>query len=129
LASVENRYVAIVFNDNGRSYEILVQRDIETLPTEDPNTHIVRKTVVPMESGDPNGDLFFDGAAAEDFAFSPTGVVRAFPVVANSDPISFNVTFFRLHGDTTDGADAIIDYRRTIWVYPSGGIKIEKRKR
>lgn len=130
LASIENRYVAIVFNNNGRSYEIVVQRDIETLPTADPATYVVNKTVVPITGADPDrGDLFFDGAAARDFAFNSTGVVRAFPVVANSDPISFNLTFFRLHGDSQDGANAVIDYQRTIWVYPSGGVKIENTKR
>jgi hypothetical protein len=113
LAAKDNRHTAIIFNNNGTGYDIVIQKDIETLPTTDVSTYIVNKTVRPME-----GEEFFDGTKATDFAFNSTGIIRAFPVDLNSDPIQFSLTFFKM-----DKGSKI--YKKTIRVYPSGGIKIE----
>ncbi len=113
LAAKDNRYAAIIFNNTGTSYDIVVQKDIQTPPTADVNTYIVDKTVRPM-----NGEEFFDGSKATDFAFNSTGIVRAFPVDLNSDPIQFSLTFFK-----KDKGGKV--YQKTVRIYPSGGIKIE----
>ncbi len=115
IAARENRYAGIIFNNNGRSYEIVIQREIQIPPTTaDPNTYVVKNTISPLD-----GEEFFDGAAATNFAFNSTGLVRAIPVVFDSDPIQFSLNFFKKYKDS-------IVYQKTIRVYPSGGIKIEK---
>jgi len=116
LASRENRYVAIDFDADGTSYRLLVQKSIQTPLTTDANSYRVNKTVVPY-----NGETFLN--SADDFAVNSRGVVRAFPVVAGSSPISVTINFFRKKGKTDT-----IDYQRTITIYPSGGIKIENTK-
>lgn len=116
LASRQNRYVAFIFSDDGMSYEIVVQRDIETFPTADPGTYVVDKAVTPLGEN----EEFFDPNFATDFAVNSTGAIRAFPVIANTDTIGFAMAFFRKYGDT-------IDYQKVVRVYPSGGIKIEDR--
>lgn len=113
LAAKDNRHTAIIFNNNGTSYDIVVQKHIETLPIADASTYIVNKSVRPMD-----GEEFFDGSKATDFAFNSTGIVRAFPVDLNSDPIQFSLTFFKI-----DRGRKV--FQKTIRVYPSGGIKIE----
>ena len=113
LAAQENRHAAIIFNNNGTSYDIVIQKDIETLPIADVNTYIVNKTIRPMA-----GEEFFDGSKASHFAFNSTGIVRAFPVDLNSDPIQFSLTFFKKDRGS-------IVFQKTVRVYPSGGIKIE----
>lgn len=113
LASKEGRYVAMVFDPFGKSYTLRIQTTIDADLTNDAN-YVDVKTVDPL-----GGLEFFSGAI--DFAFSSTGTVRDYPVNVDSDPISFPITFFKKNEST--GAR---DFEKTIWVYPSGGIKIEK---
>lgn len=116
VAAQENRYAAIIFNNNGQSYDIVVQKNIQTPPTADVNTYVHNKTVFPMD-----GEEFFDGSNATNFAFNSTGIVRAFPVNINSTPIQVSLTFFK----KSRGSKV---FQKTIRVYPSGGIKIEDIK-
>lgn len=113
LASVENKYVAILFDDSGRFYTIRIQSEYGVdLASED--SFIDYKTVTPM-----NGDPFFTVIEGGNFAFNPMGVIRAYPVNVNLDAISAKIEFFKKHDAT--GA---VDFKKTIWIYPSGGIKI-----
>jgi prepilin-type N-terminal cleavage/methylation domain-containing protein len=116
LASRENRYVAIDFDDNGTSYRILVQKQVQTPLTEDTSSYEVNKTVEPY-----GGESFVSGA--QDFAVNSMGVIRAFPVNTGSAPLTVTLNFFRKQGLTDN-----IDYQSRITIYPSGGVKIEKQK-
>jgi hypothetical protein len=113
LASKEGRYVAIVFDPFGKFYTLRIQSTIDADLSDDANYFDIKK-VEPMENKE-----FFTGAL--DFAFNSTGTVRRYPVVVDSDPISFSITFFK----KAEGSNEI-DFKKTIWIYPSGGIKIEK---
>jgi len=118
LAARENRYAGIIFNNNGASYDIVIQREIQTPPTTaDPNTYVIKKTVFPLD-----GEEFFDGNTTTNFALNSTGLVRAIPVITDSAPIQFSLNFFKKYKDS-------IVFERIMRVYPSGGIKIEKTKR
>lgn len=118
LAARENKYVAIVFAGSGTSYTVRILSSMVANP-EDVNNYISLKTVEPM-----GGELFFDPADATSFAFDSTGVVRAYPVDRDAAPISFTLTFFR---KSVSAGEA--DFKKTIQVYPSGGIKIETKQR
>lgn len=113
LASKDNKYVAIVFDPFGKFYTIREQISIDADLTNDAN-YIDIKKVDPM-----GGIEFFSGAT--DFAFNSTGTIRAYPVNVDSDPISFPITFFKKDEKTGQP-----DYQKSVWIYPSGGIKIEK---
>jgi prepilin-type N-terminal cleavage/methylation domain-containing protein len=118
LAARENRYAGIIFNINGTSYDIVIQREIQTPPTTaDPSTYVIKKSVSPLD-----GEVFFDGTTATNFALNSTGLVRAIPVNPDAAPIQFSLDFFKKYKDE-------IAFKRTIRIYPSGGIKIEKIKR
>lgn len=113
LASKEGRYVAMVFDPLGKFYTLRIQTTIDADLTNDAN-YIDLKKVDPLE-----GREFFSGAI--DFAFNSTGTIRAYPVNVDADPISFPITFFKKNESTGEP-----DFQKTIWIYPSGGIKIEK---
>ena len=114
LASRENRYVAIVINPGGTAYTIRIQRKIG-LDLSNPNNYMDDKTVEPLE-----GEQFFSSASS--FAVNSVGVIRAYPVNVNASPITVTLTCVkkRMSGE--------IDYKRTLTIFPSGGIKIENTK-
>jgi len=115
IAARENRYAGIIFNNDGRSYDIVIQREIQTPPTTaDPDTYIVKKTISPLD-----GEEFFDGTTVTNFALNSTGLVRAIPVIVDSAPIQFSLNFFKKYKGSTI-------FKKTIRIYPSGGIKIEQ---
>lgn len=116
LAAMENRYVAIVFDPSGTSYSIRVQKEVKTTLTANPATYLANKEVTPMA-----GDEFFESGNVADFAINSTGVVRAYPVVPSSDPVQLTLNFFK-----KDRASEEIEYQKRIWIYPTGGIKIER---
>jgi hypothetical protein len=112
LAAKENKYVAMVFDPLGRFYTIRVQTELDAdLTTFE--SYYKLKRVTPLD-----GLEFFSGAT--DFAFNSTGVVRAYPVNLALDPISVSITFFKKHEATGK-----MDYKKSVLIYPTGGIKIE----
>jgi Tfp pilus assembly protein FimT len=113
LAAKENKYVAIVFNGNGRSYSMRILNSMIANPELEGN-YISLKEVEPMPEMQ-----FFEGATS--FAFSSTGVIRAYPVSLDTEPISFSLTFLRKTSVIGEK-----DFQKTIQVYPSGGIKIDR---
>ena len=113
LAAKENKYVAMVFDPLGRSYSIRVQTELDADLT-DFRSYYDFKKVTPLD-----GIEFFEGAT--DFAFNSTGVVRAYPVNLDLDPISVSILFFKKHAATGK-----MDFKKSVFIYPSGGIKIEK---
>jgi prepilin-type N-terminal cleavage/methylation domain-containing protein len=115
LASTENKYVAMVFDPLGKFYSLRIQSTIDTDLKDDKNYFDLKK-VEPMGSSE---KPFFSGAT--DFAINSTGTVRSYPVDVDSDPISVSITFFKKNESTDE-----IDFQKKIWIYPSGGIKIEK---
>lgn len=115
LAAVQNKYVAFVFDSQGRNYTIRIQKGFNVnLASED--SFIDFKTVSPLA-----GEAFFDVKQGGDFAFNPMGVVRAYPVDIGKNAVSARIEFFKKHQATGN-----IDFKKTVWIYPSGGIKIEK---
>jgi len=115
LASVQNKYVAFEFDPQGRFYTIRIQKGFNVnLANED--SYIEHKTVNPL-----SGEAFFDVKQGGNFAFNPMGVVRAYPVDIGMNAVSVRIEFFKKHQATGN-----IDYKKTVWIYPSGGIKIEK---
>lgn len=114
LASAENRYVSITFSNDGRSYTLQKQTDVS-----DYTTWTLVKTVTPFSDRP-----FFDTDAVSDFAINSTGEVRALPIVINSSPVNVNLVFYIRKGGGTAGDE--IAYRRTIQIFPYGGLKVEK---
>lgn len=117
MAALENKYVAMVFDQQGRFYTIRIQKGIDEDPgTED--SYEDYKKVDPLL-----GEKFFEFIGAEDnFAINAVGTVRTYPVNVQKAPISVTIRFFKTHEVT--GAE---DYSKTVWIYPSGGIKIDKK--
>jgi prepilin-type N-terminal cleavage/methylation domain-containing protein len=114
LASAENRYVAITFSNDGRSYTIQKQTDVSVYTAW---TNV--KTVTPLSDR-----AFFDHGAISDFAINSTGEVRTLPIVINSNPANITLVFFirKGRGVSTDP----IAYQRTLQIFPYGGLKVEK---
>jgi prepilin-type N-terminal cleavage/methylation domain-containing protein len=110
LASRTNRYVAIEFSDDGASYTIWVQRGLGSFTIFD-----VDKKVDPL-----NGGEFFDPDKATDFTVNSMGIIRPFPLVANAQPITATIDFIQ-----TNKASGNVEFKNTVTIYPSGGIKIE----
>ena len=114
LASTENRYVAITFSNDGRSYSLQKQNDITDFTTW---TNV--KTVTPLSEG-----AFFTVGAFSDFAVNSTGMVRLVDsggtVDPSSTPANVTLSFYIRKGDGS------IAYRRTIQIFPYGGLKVEK---
>lgn len=110
LASAENRYVAITFSSDGRSYTIQKQTDITNY-----NNWTLVKNVTPL------GDkAFCDSGEVADFVVNSTGEVRAFPVPNPlGAPTNIQLKFnYRAKGNKV--------YQRTIQIFPYGGMKVEK---
>lgn len=109
LATRLNRYVAVDFDDLGRSYRILVQRSVGDYVNFD-----LDRTVEPT-----GGEEFLAGST--DFVVNSMGIIRAYPVVANSPPIQVTLEFIQKNKANTGNV-----YKTNVTIFPSGGIKIEE---
>lgn len=111
LASTENRYVAIVFSNDGGSYTIQKQTNIS-------NNAIwtAVKTVTPFSDRG-----FFNNAQVSDFAINSMGEVRLLPIDTSTPPDNVSLVFFI----RTNKGDKVA-YQRTIQIFPYGGLKVEK---
>jgi prepilin-type N-terminal cleavage/methylation domain-containing protein len=116
LASAENRYVAITFSADGRSYSLFKQTDITITDIE--NWTPV-KTITPFSDRP-----FFTPGALPDFAINSTGEVRPLPIDLSVAPSGITLNFFIRKGQGLD-SDAVA-YTRTIQILPYGGLKVEK---
>jgi Tfp pilus assembly protein FimT len=114
LASTENRYVAITFSADGRSYTLQKQTDVSNYV----NWTLV-KTVTPFSDR-----AFFDTGSVSDFAINSTGAVRALPININDNPVNVTLVFYIRRGG--GAASDPIAYQRTIQIFPYGGLKVEK---
>lgn len=118
LASTENRYVAITFAADGRSYTLQKQADVTNF-----NTWTTIKTVVPISGG-----VFFNAGDVSDFAVNSMGEVRLLKSDGTPDlttalgTISQALHIRKRPGGTTEP----VLYRRTIQIFPYGGLKVEK---
>lgn len=115
LASSENRYVAITFSADGRSYALAKQTDIT-----DTTAWTPVKTVTPFSDR-----TFFDGGGVADFAINSTGEVRPLPIDLNASPSGVTLNFYIRKGRGTAGEG--IAFTRTIQILPYGGLKVEKK--
>jgi len=114
MASSENRYVAITFSADGRSYTLQKQTDITDFTTW---TEI--KTVTPLSDRP-----FFNSADVSDFAINSVGAVRLLPINITTNPDNVNLVFYIRKGRGAPSDE--IAYRRTIKIFPYGGLKVEK---
>jgi prepilin-type N-terminal cleavage/methylation domain-containing protein len=108
LASRTNRYVAIDFNDAGSSYTIKVQDKLGDYTTFNDD-----RTIDPM-----SGQQFVENFS--DFTINSVGMIRDFPVTAGSGIKTITLDFIQLNSVTGS-----YDYKKTVTLFPSGGIKIE----
>lgn len=113
LASTENRYVAITFSADGRSYTLHRQTDIT-----DYTGWTEVKTVTPFSDRP-----FFTPGEVSDFAVNSVGQVRLLPINIALPPDNVALTFFIRKGSGDAGE---IAYRRSIQIFPYGGLKVEK---
>ena len=119
LASTENRFVAVDFSTDGRSYtirklkEFLFNPDPMKLTDDDIWVHV--KTAKPLD-----GDQFFNAAAMTDFAFNSTGETRLFDA-DNPDPTLITLSIFIKKRRSND-----LEHTKQIKVYPYGGIRVEQ---
>jgi prepilin-type N-terminal cleavage/methylation domain-containing protein len=115
LASGENRYVAVTFSADGRSYSIRKQTDVS-----DYTAWTLVKTEIPLSDR-----TFFNTVDVSDFAINSTGEVRSLPININASPTGVILKFFirKGLGRSTDE----IAYNRTIQIFPYGGLKVEKK--
>lgn len=121
LASTENRYVAVDFSDDGKSYTIRKQYDIMYFDA-DPNNLDEESSWVHVKTAKPlDGDKFFKPEDITDFAFSSTGQVRLFDF-DNPDPTKIELTVFIERRRSAGN----MDLSKKIKVYPYGGIRIEE---
>lgn len=111
-ASMENRYMAVDFNDTGTGYTILRQRNLDDFVNWQP-----LRTVNPME-----GKPFFPAGEADDFMVNSTGEVFAFPVTGTvPQSVQVSMSFFIYKPGTSQ-----VDYQRQVRIFPTGGIKIDQ---
>jgi prepilin-type N-terminal cleavage/methylation domain-containing protein len=117
LAARENRYAAITFDSEGTTYSVLLQREVAQDPASTASFTEMKK-VEPM-----NGKQFI-AKNTPGFMVNAMGITRKFPYdPANADPITVTVDFFR--NDVTK-VDVIL-FKKTLTIFPSGGIKIEDK--
>lgn len=115
IASAENRCVAVTFSANGRSYTIQKQTDVSNY-----NNWTLVKTVTPFSDRP-----FFNVGEVSDFAINSTGEVRSWPIaVPLTTPTNVTLAFYIRKGSGASGDP--IAYRRTIQIFPYGGLKVEK---
>jgi len=114
LASSENRYIAITFSADGRSYSLSRQTDIT-----DTTAWTQVRTVTPFSDR-----KFFSSVDVSDFAINSTGEVRPLPIDLTASPSGITLGFIIRKGRGLD-TDAIA-YKRTIQIFPYGGLKVEK---
>jgi prepilin-type N-terminal cleavage/methylation domain-containing protein len=109
LAAMENRFAALVFNNDGTSYTIQKQTAIGAFNW----TPISR-----VEAGD--GKEFYDKATiVAGIAVNSRGEIFKYPVGVASLPESLNIQLYTKTGTK-------IDYKKTIIIFSNGGIQIER---
>ncbi len=134
LAARENRYIAILFDTENRkdNYKIYIHADLTKPPsdetfreTDEENYawELVKEKDLYVQSQHEGVHEYFDVTTVTDLVFSPSGLVHAWPVQINSDPINITLTFFKL-----DRLTGQIDYKRKLYIYPTGGLRIERQK-
>ena len=116
LATRENRYVAFDFNSDGTSYTLRILKGVSLDPQLE-DSYMNQKIVQPMD-----GQPCFSGAT--DFAVNSMGVIRQYPVNPNASPITVTLNFFKAKPGT-EYTTPVMDYQKTITIFPTGGIKIE----
>jgi Tfp pilus assembly protein FimT len=118
LASTENRYVAITFSDDGNSYTLQKQADITHF-----NDWTMVKTVSPFTDRQ-----FFTPGEVSDFAVNSTGEVRLLKSDGTPDMTTAVGTIRQIFHirKGRGGAGEPVVYRRTIQIFPYGGLKVEK---
>lgn len=113
LAAAENRYVAMIFNDDGHSYEVRKQDLVGNMNTDN--------WILVSEYNPKDTEQFFEPANVESFAVNSLGEIRKVPLAINAMPVSVKHAFsFNWHGN---GYSAIM----TIQAY--GGLKVEKQNK
>jgi prepilin-type N-terminal cleavage/methylation domain-containing protein len=120
LSTRENRYVAFDFNDNGASYTMRILRRV-SLDPQLADSYENHKIASPMD-----GEPCFSGVT--DFAVNSMGVIRQYPVDPNSSPITVTMNFYKAKKGT-ESTTPVMDYEKTITIFPTGGIKIEDKKK
>jgi len=115
IAARDNRYVAVIFNTDNRSYTLRVQENI-TSTTSWRDLRTVRAL---------DGKVFFDSSSStvKNFAVSSTGEVREYPLNLSAPPTQISLAFF-IRKNEVDGSPRV--YERTVRIFPYGGIKVEK---
>ena len=121
LATRENRYVAFDFDDEGATYAIRILRSVGLDPQLE-DSYKNHKIGRPMD-----GAPCFSGVT--DFAINSMGVIRQYPVDPNSSPITVTINFFKAKSGTEYDTSPVKDYEKTITIFPTGGIKIEDKKK
>ncbi len=115
LASAENRYMAVTFSADGRSYSIQKQTNVSSY-----TVWTLVKTVTPFTDRE-----FCTAADVSDFAINSTGEVRSLPINISSSPTGLTLKFYIRKGLGTPSDE--IAYNRTIQIFPYGGLKVEKK--
>lgn len=116
LAARENRYVALKFSNDGMTYNILRQRSV--------TDKTVFDAVAEKRNIKPLGDRPF-WTTNQDFAVNSKGEVFKFKsggTDLEKDPSQVTLTFFIKKNPHVDS----YDYRKNVFLYPYGGIKVEK---
>lgn len=119
LATRENRYVAFDFHDDNATYTMRILKNVGLDPQLE-GSYENHKVSSPMD-----GDPCFSGVT--DFAVNSMGVIRQFPVDPNSSPITVTLDFYKAKKGSVSSSP-VIDYQKTITIFPTGGIKIEDKK-
>ena len=110
----ENCYVWIDFSSDGKSYTIKSQASVGDFD----NWKIIdKKRNVRNLSGQP----FFDASEVQGFTINSMGEVFAYPMGSNPQPASVQLTFFEKNKITD-----VVDYQKTVNIFPYGGVKVEK---
>ena len=110
----ENCYVWFDFSSNGKSYTIKSQASVGDFD----NWKVIQRksNVMPL-----SGQQFFNGSEVEGFTINSMGEVYAYPMGSSPQPTSVTLTFF-VKNKTTD----VVDYQKTVNIFPYGGVKVEK---
>jgi len=113
LASMLNRYVAVVFDKTGTFYTIRTQDSIGNF--EEGNFTINKKYT------QPNEQVFFDHDNTRDIMINSLGLIREFPSTANDAPVTITLDFIQ----KSENNWGTYQYLKRVTIYPSGGLKIE----
>ena len=110
----ENCFVLFDFDADGQSYTIRTLASGEE--TDEWDVILRERNVKPIK-----GQQFFNGSTVRSFVLNSLGEVLSFPMKSNKQPVLIKLTFFKRNGDIDTA-----DFQKTVNIFPSGGIKIEK---